>query len=87
MAADYERQVMAKLTNKQPTSKFSKEMEKRAAVSDVEKARRATQKKTETLRELRLAKEAEERAAAEAKPKKKKRATKKKGLPDFEREV
>ena len=78
---------MTKLTNQQPTSKYSKEMEKKAATSEVEKKRRATAKKTESLRALRLAKEAEELAAKAAKPAKKKRAAKKAGLPDFEREV
>ena len=79
--------MMAKLTNQQPSSKYSKEMEKKAATSEVEKARRATLKKTESLRALRLAKEAEDLAAKAAKPSKKKRTTKKSGLPDFEREV
>lgn len=62
-------------------------MEKKAAVSDAENARKATLKKTERLRELRLAKEAEDRAAKAANPRKKKKAASKKKLPAFKREV
>ncbi len=78
---------MVKPTNPQPSSKFFREMEKKAAVSDAEKARKATLKKTEKLRELRLAKEAENRAVEAAKPAKKTKAVKKKKLPAFEQEV
>lgn len=78
---------MAKSTRDQPSSKLFKEMEKKAALSDVEKARKATLKKTENLRALRLAKEAEDCAAEAAKPSKKKRTARKRGMPDFEREV
>lgn len=78
---------MVKPTNPQPSSKFFREMEKKAAVSDAEKARKATLKKTERLKELRLAKEAEDRAAEAANPSKKKKAASKKKLPAFEREV
>lgn len=77
---------MAKSSKSQPSSKLLREMEKRAALSDVEKKRKATLKKTEKLRALRLAKEAEDRAIEAAKPAKKKRAVKKRGLPEFERE-
>jgi len=81
-----ERRIMAKSSKSQPSSKFLREMEKRAALSDVEKKRKATLKKTEKLRALRLAKEAEDRAIEAAKPPKKKRAVKKRGLPAFEPE-
>ncbi|MBL4620503.1 MAG: hypothetical protein JKX88_10460 [Marinicaulis sp.] len=81
-----ERRNMVKSTNAQPSSKFFREMEKKAAVSDAEKARKATLKKTEKLRELRLAKEAEDRAAEAARPAKTK-TEKKKKLPAIEREV
>ena len=43
-------------------SKFLRDMDKKKALSEVEKERRATLKKTAKLRELRLAKEAAERA-------------------------
>lgn len=75
---------MTKITNAQPNSKFFREMEKKAAVSDVEKAKRAKDKKTASLRELRLAKEAEDRAAEAAQPTKKPKAKRKSGLPAFE---
>lgn len=78
---------MVKPTNTQPSSKFFREMEKKAAVSDAEKTRNATLKKTEKLRELRLAKEAEDRAAETAKPDKKTKAAKRNKLPAFERDV
>ena len=54
---------MVQPKNSQPGSKFFREMEKRMAVSDVEKARKATLKKTQALRESRLAKETEDQAA------------------------
>ena len=61
--------------------KFVRDMDKKAALSEAEKLRRATLKKTEKLRALRLEKEAAERAAEEANPKKparKKKPAKKK---------
>ena len=78
---------MAKSTTDQPNSKFLREMEKKKAVSDHEKARRAKQKNTERLRELRLAKEAEEAAAEEANPTKKKKVKRRSGLPPFVPEI
>ncbi len=60
-------------------------MDRKAAVSDAEKARKAVLKKTEALRALRLAKEAEDRAAEALKPKKKTKAKKRTKLPAFER--
>ncbi len=62
-------------------------MDRKAAVSEAEKAKRAVQKKTETLRALRLAKEAEDRAAEALKPKKKTKAKKRTKLPEFERDT
>ena len=67
--------------------KFFRAMDKKAAVSDAEKLKQATLKKTAKLRELRLAKEAEERAAAAANPKVKKKPVKRKKLPAFEQEA
>ncbi len=75
---------MAKLTNTQPSGKFAREMEKRMAVSDAEIARKATFKKTEKLKELRLAKEAEDRAAGTGKSKKQTKAAKEKKSPAIE---
>jgi hypothetical protein len=60
-------------------------MDRKAAVSDAEKARKVVLKKTENLRALRLAKEAEDKAAAALKPKKKAKAKKRTKLPTFER--
>lgn len=51
--------------------KFLRDMDKKAAVSEAEKERRATLKKTAKLRELRLAKEAAERAQEESEANKK----------------
>ena len=67
--------------------KFFRAMDKKAAVSDAEKLKKATLKKTAKLRELRLAKEAEDRAAEAAKPKAKKKSVKRKKLPAFERDT
>ncbi|MBT8471472.1 MAG: hypothetical protein KJN99_02645, partial [Marinicaulis sp.] len=77
----------AKSSTDQPNSKFLRDMEKKKAVSDHEKARRAKLKNTERLRELRLAKEAEEAAAEEANPTKKKKTKRRSGLPPFVPEV
>ena len=66
--------------------KHFRAMEKKKALSEAEQAKKAVQKKTAKLRELRLAKEAEERAAAAVKPKKKKAARRSK-LPEFERDI
>lgn len=67
--------------------KFFRAMDRKEAVSDAEKLKKATLKKTEKLREQRLAKEAEDRAAEAAKPKTKKKAAKRRKLPAFERET
>lgn len=66
-------------------SRVFRTLDRKAAVSDAEKARRATLKKTEKLRALRLAKEAEDLAAEALKPKKKTKAKKRSKLPTFER--
>lgn len=50
--------------------KFFRDMDKKAALSEAEKARQATLKKTAKLRAQRLEKEAAERAEAAANPKK-----------------
>lgn len=68
-------------------SKIFSDMDKKASLSDAEKARNAALKKTARLRELRLAKEAEERAAEALKPKKKRNAPKRRKLPEFVREA
>lgn len=60
-------------------------MDRKAAVSEAEKARKAVLKKTEKLRALRLAKEEEDRAAEALNPKKKTKAKKRSKLPTFER--
>lgn len=52
----------------QSASKFFREMDKRAAVSDAEKARLAKLEKTAGLKLLRLDKEAADRAAAAVSP-------------------
>ena len=77
------------LSSKKPKveTKFFREMDKRAALSDAEKARKEELKKTAKLRALRLAKEEEERIAAAANPKKKAKKAKRRGLPAFERDV
>ena len=67
--------------------KFFRAMDRKAAVSDAEKLKKATLKKTAKLRELRLAKEAENRAAEAANPKVKKKTVKRKNLPAFERDI
>ena len=57
---------MRKPVTKQKTGnddKFFRALDKKAAVSEAQKLKKATLKKTAKLRELRLAKEAEERAA------------------------
>ncbi len=61
-------------------------MDAKAAVAEVEKEKRDTLRKTAKLRELRLAKEAEERAVEAEKPKKAAKTPRKRGLPEFERE-
>lgn len=66
--------------------KFFRAMDKKAAVSDAEKLKAENLKKTEKLRQLRLAKEAEDRAAAAASPKAKKKRVMRKKMPDFEPE-
>ena len=60
--------------------KFFRDMDKKAALSEAEKFRKATLKKTEKLRALRLEKEAAERAEQAKNPKKppRKRTAKKK---------
>lgn len=67
--------------------KFFRAMDRKAALSEAEKLKKATLKKTAKLRALRLAKEAEEHAAEAANPKRaKKRTAKKRKLPAFERD-
>lgn len=60
--------------------KFFRDMDKKAALSEAEKLRKATLKKTAKLRALRLEKETAERAAEAENPKKpaRKRRAKKK---------
>lgn len=62
------------------------EFDKKAARADFDKARQAALTKTAKLRALRLAKKAEEDAAAALKPKKIKKPAAKRKLPAFERE-
>ena len=62
------------------------EFDKKAARADFDKARLATLAKTAKLKALRLAKEAEDDAAAALKPKKAKKQAAKRKLPAFERE-
>lgn len=57
--------------------KFFRDREKKAALSDAEKARKAMLEKTAKLRQLRLAKEAEERATQAPKPVRKSRPARK----------
>ena len=59
--------------------KFFREMDKKAALSEAEKARIATLNKTAKLRKLRLAKEAEELAEEATTPKKQTTPAKKQG--------
>lgn len=73
--------------NTQAARKYFREMDKKAAISDAEKARRKTLEKTAKLRELRLAKEAETRAEEALKPKKKAKKTSRGKLPEFVREA
>lgn len=63
-----------------------RDSDKKAAESDYEKARKQTLARTAKLKALRLAKEAEDEAAASLKPKKSKKAAGKRKLPAFERE-
>ncbi len=67
--------------------KFFRALDKKAAVSEAETLKKANLKKTMKLRELRLAKEAEERAAEAANPKPKKKTVKKKKVPPFDRDT
>jgi len=63
-----------------------RQIDAKAALAEHEKEKRDALKKTARLRELRLAKEAEDRAADASKEKKPARKAKKRGLPEFERE-
>jgi hypothetical protein len=67
-------------------SKVFREVDAKAALAEHEQEKRAALKKTAKLRELRLAKEAEERAADALKPKKASKAPRKRGLPEFVRQ-
>lgn len=74
--------------NKKVSNQFDKhfrEIDKKAALSEHEKARKATLAKTAKLKGLRLVREAEETAAAALNPKKKRKAPQKRKLPAFER--
>lgn len=66
--------------------KHFREQDKKNAVADHEKERRAIKAKTEKLRALRLAKEAEEKAEADKTPKKPRKKAVKKKLPAFVKE-
>lgn len=66
--------------------KVFRQVDAKAAVAEHEKEKRDTLRKTAKLREQRLAKEAEERAAEALKPKKAAKTAKKRGLPEFVRE-
>ena len=63
-----------------------RQVDAKAAVAEHEKEKRDTLRKTAKLREQRLAKEAEDRAADALKPKKAAKIAKKRGLPEFVRE-
>ncbi|MEZ5892165.1 MAG: hypothetical protein R3C58_03335 [Parvularculaceae bacterium] len=63
-----------------------RQIDAKAARAEHDKEQRDTLRKTARLRELRLAKEAEERAADALKPKKVAKTPKKRGLPEFVRD-
>ncbi|MFC2952632.1 hypothetical protein ACFOOP_11900 [Marinicaulis aureus] len=63
-----------------------RQIDAKAARAEHDKEKRDTLKKTERLRELRLAKEAEDKAADALKEKKPAKKPRKRGLPEFERE-
>ena len=63
-----------------------RQIDAKAAVAEHEKEKRDALKKTERLRELRLAKEAEDKAADALKEKKPAKKARKRGLPEFVRE-
>lgn len=63
-----------------------READKKAAETEYEKNRKKVLANTAKLKALRLAKEAEDSAAAALKPKKTKKAVGKRKLPAFERE-
>ncbi|MAW78716.1 MAG: hypothetical protein CMI63_00630 [Parvularcula sp.] len=67
-------------------SKAYRQVDAKAAMAEHEKEKRDALKKTARLRELRLAKEAEEREAEALREKKPAKKPKKRGLPAFERE-
>ena len=73
-----------KLSSK-TASKAYRQIDAKAAIAEHEQEKRAAQKKTARLRELRLAKEAEDRAA-DALVEKSAKKPRKRGLPEFERE-
>lgn len=66
--------------------KHFRAIDRKAAVSEHEKVRKAVLAKTAKLKGLRLVKEAADNAAAALNPKKKRKAAAKKKLPVFERE-
>lgn len=66
--------------------KVFRQVDAKAALAEHEKEKRDTLKKTAKLREQRLAKEAEDRAADAQKPKKLAKTPKKRGLPEFIRQ-
>ena len=66
--------------------KVFRQVDAKAALAEHEKEKRDTLRKTAKLREQRLAKEAEDRAADALKPKKTAKTAKKRGLPEFVRE-
>ncbi len=67
-------------------SRAYRQVDAKAARAEHDKEKRDTLKKTAKLRELRLAKEAEDREAEALNPKKPAKKPKKRGLPEFERE-
>ncbi|MEE2692245.1 MAG: hypothetical protein VX640_11970 [Pseudomonadota bacterium] len=69
-----------------PADKHFREQDKKNAVAEHEKEKRAIQAKTERLRALRLAKEAEDRAEAAKSPNKPRKKAVRKKLPAFEKE-
>lgn len=72
--------------NSNAQNKAYRQIDAKAAVAEAEKEKRDALKKTARLRELRLTKEAEDRAADALKPKKAAKTPRKRGLPEFERE-
>lgn len=67
-------------------SKAYRQVDAKAAMAEHEKEKRDALKKTARLRELRLAKEAEDRAAEALQEKKPAKKPRKRGLRAFERE-